>query len=714
MTSIQLQDGMSQQLQVICSSVYDVVDSMHDVESASSNMFDSSSLNNANSQLDATRSKIDVIENNIRQADVQQDKFNQSLQESHSMADGLNSRLMRVAGTIATAFGVGKIISLSDEMTQTTARLNLMNDGLQSTQELNQMIFQSAQNSRAAYQTTADAVAKLGNNAGDAFSSTAEIVDFAELVNKQFTIAGASSTEASNAFLQLTQALGSGVLRGDELNSIFEQAPNLIQSIANYLDVPIGKIREMAGDGEITADIVKNAMFAASDEINAKFNSIPMTWAQVGTNIQNQALMAFQPILNKINEIANSDRFNGFVSGVTNAMSMVASVIGFIFDSVVTVGSVIYDNWSIIEPIVYGVATALGIYNTALLLNNIYQGISNGLRTLAVIKSVAHGAAITAEMTATTGMTAAQLKFNAALLSCPLTWILLIIIAVIVAIYAIVAAINKVTGSTTSATGIIMGALNTAVAFIWNLFLGLLDLVLGIINFWVNKFVLFGNFLANVFQNPISSVIYLFQGMADAVLGVLEKIASAMDFVFGSNMADTVAGWRSGLKSMADDVVSKYAPNEDYNAVMDNLDLSTEGLGLDRMAYGDAYKSGYDYGSNIGAKSDFITKNAAGTGTGATSGYDLSGTQAGKDIGETAANTAAVAKSVGDSTEELKYLRDVAERDVINRFTTAEIKVDMGGINNNVNSNMDLDGVVTYLKDKLNEELSSTAEQYNG
>lgn len=709
-TSIQLQNRMSQPLQAISSSVYDVIDSMHDVEYASSNMFDTSSLNNANGQLDATRDKIEAIENNIRQADGQQDKFNQSLQESHSVADGLNNRLVRVAATIGAAFGVGKIGALSDGMTQTTARLNMMNDGLQTTDELQQMIFQSAEDSRGAYQATADAVSKLGLNAGDAFNSTVEIVDFAEQLNKQFVIAGTETSAMQGAMTQLVQALGSGALRGDELNSIFEAAPTIIQTIADYMGQPIGKIKDLASEGLITADIVKNAMLSATDETNAKFNQMPMTWGQVATSIQNQALMAFQPILNKINEIANSDRFDSFVSGVTNAFSTVATVVGTIFDLVITIGSVLYDNWSIIEPIVYGVAIALGIYSTALLLNNIYQGISNGLKALAIIKSVAHGAAITAEMTATTGMTTAQIGFNAALYACPLTWILLIIIAVIAAIYAIVAAINRVTGSSISATGIIMGVLNTAVAFIWNLFLGLLDLVLGIINFWVNKFVVFGNFLANVFKNPVSSVIYLFQGMADGVLGVLEKIASAMDFIFGSNMADTVAGWRSGLKSMADDAVEKYAPDEAYNTVMDNLDLSAEGLGLDRMDYGDAYNAGYDYGSNINNKSDVVADNPAGKGP---STYDLSGTKAGKDIGDTAANTAEVAKSVSDSTEELKYLRDVAEREVINRFTTAEIKVDMGGINNNVNSNVDLDGVVTYLEDKLNETLASTAEQYS-
>lgn len=711
MTAIQLQDRMSQPLLSITNAMNIVISNMYDVESASSDMFDVSSIEAARAELNQAEIAIKDIENNIRKADGNQDKFNQSLQESHTVADGLNNRLMRVAATIAATFGAGKVIGLSDELTQSTARLNLMNDRLQTTKELNNMIFESAQDSRAAYADTASVVGRLGMLAGKAFDSTREIVEFTELMNKNFVVGGASAIEQTSAMYQLTQAMASGRLQGDEYRSIIENAPLLAMAIEDYMknvEKAKGTLKDWASDGLLTAEVIKNALFATADETNAKFEQMPMTWGQVATSIQNHALMAFQPILNKINEIANSNRFDSFVSSVTNALATVATVVGTIFDTVVTVGSVMYDYWSIIGPFVYGVAIALGIYNTALLLNNIYQGISNGLKALAVIKSVAHGAAITAEMTATTGMTAAQIGFNAALYACPLTWILLVIIAVIAAIYAIVAAINKVTGSSISATGIIMGVLNTAVAFIWNLFLGLLDLVLGIINFWVNKFVVFGNFLANVFKNPVSSVIYLFQGMADGVLGVLEKIASAMDFIFGSNMADTVAGWRSGLKSMADDAVAKYAPNENYSAVMDNLDLSTEALGFERMKYGDAYNAGYDFGSNIGGKSDLVSNNAAGG-----SNMDLSGTQAGKDINETAGNTAAVAKSVSDSAEELKYLRDVAEREVINRFTTAEIKVDMGGIQNVVNEKSDLDGVVTYLEEKINETLSSTAEQYN-
>lgn len=216
------------------------------------------------------------------------------------------------------------MVALSDSMTQTTARLNMINDGLQTTEELQDKIFASAQRSRTEYLATADIVAKLGQKAGDAFSSNDETIAFAENLNKMFVIAGASQMEMESASLQLTQALGSGVLCGEELNAVFEAAPNVIQSIADYLDVPVGQIKNMASEGQITADIVKNALLGATDEINAQFESMPMTWGQVWTGICNELVYASQPIFDFISLLAQ--------------------------------------NWEILEPIVIGAAVALGSY----------------------------------------------------------------------------------------------------------------------------------------------------------------------------------------------------------------------------------------------------------------------------------------------------------------------------------------------------------------
>lgn len=244
--------------------------------------------------------------------------------------DALTSSVKRLAAAVLSIRAVKGIFSLSDAMTSTTARLDMMNDGLQTTAELNDMIFASAQRSRGAYQETADLVSKLGVLAGDAFGSSAEIVAFAEQVNKQMTIAGTSTAGAQAAMLQLTQAMSSGVLRGEELNSILEQAPTIAQSIADYLGVSVGVMREMASEGQITAQVVKNAMFAAAEETNAKFESMPYTWGQVWTSMKNTITQTFQPTLDAIGKLAdlageNIDTVVGLLYGLAAAALVYAA-----------------------------------------------------------------------------------------------------------------------------------------------------------------------------------------------------------------------------------------------------------------------------------------------------------------------------------------------------------------------------------------------------
>ena len=306
-------------------------------------------------------------------------------------------------------------LNISDELVQTTSRLNMMNDGVQTTAELVNMVYAAAQDARGSFSQMADVVARFGNNAKDAFSSSEEVVAFADLIQKQMTIAGASTQEAANAELQLSQALGSGVLRGDELNSIFEQAPNLIQNIADYLDVPIGKIREMAADGELSADVVKAAIFSAADDINSKFNEMPMTWGQMWQSMQNTALIAFQPVLQRLNDLANSEAFQTFIQGAIEAMATLANILLNVFDLAVSIGTFIGDNWSIIAPIVYGIVAALTAY---IAISAIVAAID---ATKAAADALAAGQTFL--------WTVQQYGLNAALAACPITWIIVLIIA---------------------------------------------------------------------------------------------------------------------------------------------------------------------------------------------------------------------------------------------------------------------------------------------
>lgn len=294
-------------------------------------------------------------------------KFKQlatSMKESSSSGNSLVGVLGKVAAAVGSVMGVKQIIGLSDTMSQTKARLDLMNDGLQSTKELQDRIFDSAQKSRGSYQDTADLVSKLGLNAKDAFENTAQIVDFAEQVNKQFVISGASAEETKNATLQLTQALSSGVLRGDELRSIFDQAPTLIQSIANYMGVPIGRIRDIAAEGQITAETVKNALLECADETNAKFASMPLTFSQLWTNFKDRAMQAFQPVLEKINELANNGRLEEYIGKIAEAMATVSDVI-------MNVITWVLDHQDIVKAAFIGLSVAIGAMTVAMWAFNI-------------------------------------------------------------------------------------------------------------------------------------------------------------------------------------------------------------------------------------------------------------------------------------------------------------------------------------------------------
>lgn len=280
-TSIQIQDNMSRAFQSMNTAMNVVLSSFESLQRASGRAVDTASIQLARQELARAGAAFDQVENEIRQANNEQQRFNNEIRAGTSAADGLLGKLIGIAATYLSIRSTLGIVALSDEMTNITARLDMMNDGLQTTAELQQMIFDSAQRSFGAYADTADLVGKIGMNAADAFSSNAEVIGFAELITKQFGIAGTNAEGVKNATLQLTQALGGGVLRGQELNSIFEHAPNIIQTIADYLEVPIGKIREMAGDGQITSEVIKSAMFSAVDEINDKFNSMPLTFEQL-------------------------------------------------------------------------------------------------------------------------------------------------------------------------------------------------------------------------------------------------------------------------------------------------------------------------------------------------------------------------------------------------------------------------------------------------
>lgn len=644
----------------------------------------------------------------IRDNVDEQGRFNREIEEGTNEANSLMQTIKGAVAAYATIQTLSTALNLSDQLTSTTARLNLMNDGLQTTQDLQNMIYLSAERARGSYQATADAVSKLGLMAGDAFGSSEEIIAFMEQVNKQFTIAGTEAAGIDAAMLQLTQAMGSGVLRGEEYNSILEQAPNIIQAIADYMEVPKGQLKDMAAEGQITADIVKAAMFAAADDTNAKFEQMPKTFSQIWTSFQNTALMAFQPVLQRMNEIANSEAFQEFVNNAIEGLSMVAGIALEIFDLLVGVAGAVADNWSWLSPIIYGVAAALAVYYGWLLLT---KGAEMAMAAVHGIVAVAKGIMAAATMLvtgATWAETTAQYGLNAAMYACPIVWIIILIIALIALFYAAVAAVNKFAGTSVSATGIICGAFMVALAFIGNIFVALWNLVVDVFVLIYNLVATVANFIGNVFTDPIGAVCRLFFDLADTVLGILQALASAIDAIFGSNLAGSVQGWRDSLGGWVDDTFGK---GDEIMAKMNADDMK-----LGRFEYGAAWDAGYSFGEGIDESianfdpSSLFDTNVPGADDYANLGNYGSGIGGiGSGVDDIAGNTGKIADSMDITEEDLKYLRDIAEQEAINRFTIAEITIEQTN-HNTVSGKMDLDGIVSGLTDAANEAVDRIAE----
>lgn len=695
-------DNANAELEQLRMQLNQAIQEQNSLNQAMQNM-DVSAANDAYLRLSQT---VGNTERYIRDNVDEQGRFNQEISAGTQQANELTNTIKRAVAAYISIQSVGKALNISDELVQTTSRLNMMNDGVQTTAELVNMVYAAAQDARGSFGQMADVVARFGNNAKDAFSSSEEVVAFADLIQKQMTIAGASTQEAANAELQLSQALGSGVLRGDELNSIFEQAPNLIQNIADYLDVPIGKIREMAADGELSADVVKAAIFSAADDINSKFNEMPMTWGQIWQSMQNTALIAFQPVLQRLNDLANSEAFQTFIQGAIEAMATLANILLNVFDLAVSIGTFIGDNWSIIAPIVYGIVAAL----TA------YIAISAIVAAINGVMAMAEGVKAAAQMMATGATfaeTAAQQGLNAALMACPLTWIIMLILALIVVIFAVCNAIAKMTGIANSGFGVITGGVNVVIQFFKNLGLTVANIALGI----GNAIAALASNMMTAFHNAICSVQSWFYNLLSTALSVIEGICSAL------NKLPFVEFDYSGISSAADDYAAKASEaagnKEDYQSIGDafnegftTFDAFQDGWASDAFNAGAAWGDGIaDKVSNFSLSDVFGQTDIPNVGD-YTSGFNdaIANSGVGDSIGNIDDNTGKIKDSLDVTEEDLKYLRDIAEQEAINRFTTAEINVDMSGMQNTVNSGDDIDGFMTKLTDSVNEAVDNMTE----
>jgi tape measure domain-containing protein len=575
----------------------------------------------------------------VSRASGQVDNFNRKQQQAQKEAKGVANAwgsVKKYIGSALAAISVQKIIDLADTMTTTRARIDLMNDGLQTTDELQSMIMASANRSRAAYQTTADAISKMGIMAKDAFGSNAELIQFTELINKQFTIAGTSAAGVDAAMLQLTQAMSSGVLRGEELNSIFEQAPTIIQTIADYLGVPIGQIRAMAAEGQITSTIVKNAMLSSADEINAKFNAMPMTFAQVWTLAKNIALGAFGPVIQAIGAGAQW----------------------------------IYENWSTIAPIFWGLAGAAIAYAVAL-----------GIQTAATW--IANGAAK---------------AFFVTLLSNPLFWIAIAVGVVIAALYKMIQAVGGVKNAweiCKAALVVAWIALKVAFFAVYNWIANLIDKLKLC---WQKA----GTAIANFMGDMKVSVLTVLQNMINGAIGIINDFISLLNKIPGVNIslieqvtfATTAAAENEAAKQARADALNQY--EADIKAAQAERD-ATYSAAKQELADATAQLSE----TYANARAEAAQANSdAGVSDWNTDQYDVGNVDSVGSVGS-------IESDVNIADEDLKFLRDVAEMRYVQNFVTLTPTV---AVDAQISEKVDVDEVVTKIEKKLEDEFTAAAE----
>ena len=718
-TSVAVKDNMSAAFMGITNAINVCLGTFVDLQSATAEGINAgqmeqvhSALNEMNSSAAQFASQLNNVDNasaqippHLRQAGDEQNHFNSELSQGSNHADKLIKKITGFIGAYAGWQAGQKVLELSDTMTSTTARIDMMNDGLKSTEEVMDRIYASAQDARGGYIEMASVVAKLGNNAKDAFSSTDEIINFANLVQKQFAIAGASTEEASNAMLQLTQALGSGVLRGDELNSIFEQAPNLIQNIADYMGKPIGSIRDMASEGMLTADIVKNAMFAASDEVNEQFNNMPMTFSQAATGIKNAAIVAFQPFLDMLGRITQTDAFQTVADGMIDAFNTVASVAEPILSGLIEGASWVISNWSDIGPIIYGVVGAVAAYKLITEITSVVQGIMAGV-------TAAAAAAYGVEAAAVTGAMIAQTLFNAALQACPL---LIVVTLIGIAIVWMSKWVQKVGGMKIAWMIVV-----DKILYGWDLLK--LSFVIGYRNAQNTcdlisyAFHYAGYNVTNAMGSMKAGVLVAIEQMVNGAIGLINDFINLLNKIPGVSI-DVISHVSTiGTDAVAKEATRQAAEYKNLQALKDenakkfvernqkNLSDTDKVLAAHQKRQDEIAKAQKEVKAEKNNKVPEFKMPKIDIPSGGAVG-DIAG-----NTKDTAANTKKAADSLEVTEDNLVWLKDIAEREIIDRSIFRDTTVNLGGVKNTVKNMTDLDGIAEYLGNVIAEQMQTQVE----
>lgn len=812
--SIVLNDRMTQTFTAINNAISATVNSLSSLDGKSMN------INTAN--LSTARQQLALAENELQKMKGDSKGLNDNLSKTPGIVDAIQKKIIQAGTAIAGVMGAKQLLQASDQNAQITARLNLITDA---PEQLKEQIYQSANDARVAYTDSMNQVAKLGLLAKDAFNNTDEIVQFTNLMQKAFKVSGADAVEATSAMYQLTQAMAAGKLQGDEFRSVMENAPMVAQAIAKHMNVSVGELKKLGAEGQITADIIKNALFSAGDDINAKFRTLPLTWSDIWTQAKNFALREMDGILKKINQLANSQAFQSFITNMKIGFIGLKAVVNGIVDGIAMAGKFIADNWQAISPVIYGVAAALlwyGAVQAIAALASVWSTMATIAQCIALLWQIATEYAA---IVATEGLAAAQTTLNSAIWAFPGTWLAAVIVGLIILILWAAVAITQWATGTQSALETVGGMFYWLAALVSNIFIILWDIIVIFVSVVILAFIGLGTLIVNVFigiwnagvwlvnallqgwywmvnsaamvwawlkvtiSNILASIYNFFVDIANGIIKGFNKL--------GKGAVDTANGFQDGFFK-AIDAVAKFAEKfindflkglAEVGKVIDSVagtHFSNAGsvsisvgkgsratwkdiAPIEKKAYGDANgvkvaqkqapKFGYaGYADPSGLMEDVMNgagkltstkltdlggafddgKNATRKGIkGITDGFNkgkdelmnmgknLPGDKgAGGDKGKggkgggggkdpnnkkTADNTGKMADKMDDMNEDMKYLRDIAEREYVNKFTTAEIKIDMTNYNN-ISEQADADDFIDALGERLAEHVYTGAE----
>lgn len=722
--SINLTDRMSPVLKKILKAMDSTLKAMDRIDKASNSGVNSAAykqmkrdITAANNALNKLSSDTDKAGDSATNLANKYRLINSSLQQSPlylgNMITALNQGV-QLAERIAGAFE--SMMNKADAVRSQKARLELFNTSELSSDALYSQVYATAQNTRTGLDETSNLVNKIlmsgvlkGENAPSAAIGTAGII------NKALIAGGATSEENARALLQLSQALSSGILQGDELRSIREQAPYLTKILAEglgkvddkFIGTTIGDLKKLGSEGELTADVVLKAFWAMSDEVDEAFDNMPKTFGQ-GMTILSNIWQYFLGLLSqtggpleKVNnlvwsfiEYLNSDDGTRLMSDVATGLNWVVNGLSWIL----SLGGGVIDFFSKYGSLLAGIVTIIVGYNAALLIMKGVLAATAAIQAISAARAALHGGATLFEAAATETATGAQVGLNAALAACPIVWILIIIIAVIAAIIALCQWIANVTGVANSSLGIIVGALAVAAAFIGNLFIVLINLLIDIFVVLWNFIAAFANFFANVFNDPVGAIARLFFDLVDTILSLLQTLASAIDTLFGSNLAGAVQGWRDSLGGWVDETFGK------GEEIMEKIDAAD--FHVSRFEYGDAWKAGVDLGDSwADSISNALDVFDFDPGTFDPKNYS-DWMNDGVDIaGGNLDSVGSIKNDVNINDEDIQLLRDMAARDYLLNLQqiTPVAHISFG----DVRETADVNKIMDVIEDMVEEQMST-------